>query len=154
MRLLPAAALSPSQKQSLLLLWNAEYPQHLSFAELAGLEAYLESLTAARHFLLLDEADALAGWLAVFERQQAPWFVLIIGSHLHGRGYGRQLLAAAQAQYPELNGWVVDHDEYLRPNGQAYCSPLGFYEKNGFALLRHVHIDTPTLSAVQVRWQR
>jgi GNAT superfamily N-acetyltransferase len=153
MRLLQTAALTPAQKEGLLQLWNLEYPQHIGHADRASLDRYLDSLSKAQHFLLDDEARPLIGWLAVFERQQAPWFALIINSQYQGQGCGTHLLALAKAQYPELKGWVIDHDEYHKANGQPYLSPIGFYEKNGFVILREVRADSPTLSTIQVQWR-
>jgi GNAT superfamily N-acetyltransferase len=153
MHLQQTAALTAEQKEQLWQLWNTEYPAQLAHPDPAAFAAYLATLEATRHRLLLSQQGQLLGWGVTFRRQQALWFVLIVSTAMQGQGHGSRLLHALQTESPELNGWVVDETHYSKADGQPYASPLGFYRKNGFVVLPDVRLDTPILSAVQVQWR-
>jgi GNAT superfamily N-acetyltransferase len=154
MNLLQTTTLTLAQQEQLRQLWNQEYPGQLAFAEPIDFEQWLAKLTQARHWLLVGDAGGVRGWLAVFERDHAPWFVLLVDSAAQGRGHGTVLLTRGKAHETELNGWVVPHDDYRKANGGVYRSPVAFYEKNGFAILAEQPLDSPTLSAIRIRWSR
>jgi GNAT superfamily N-acetyltransferase len=154
MNLVQTTTLSLAQQEQLWQLWNQEYPCQLSFTEPHDFKNWLARLTNARHWLLVLEEGGVRGWLTVFQREQATWFVLIVDSAVHGQGHGTALLAQAKAQETELNGWVVPHEDYRKPNGDVYRSPVAFYEKNGFAILHDQPLDSATLSAIRIYWSR
>ena len=51
-----------------------------------------------------------------------------------------------------LNGWVIDHHDDLKKNGQFYQSPLKFYEKCDFKIMTSERIELPKISAVKITW--
>ena len=53
------------------------------------------------------------------------------------RGLGTKLLELLKEKENILNGWVIDHANYIKQNGEPYPSPLEFYIKNDF----NVHSD-------------
>ena len=53
---------------------------------------------------------------------------------------------------PVLNGWVIDHNNDKKKNGQQYISPLKFYEKCGFGILSDVRLELDKISAVKIKW--
>ena len=53
MQLTETGCLTAQQKQSLLELWNQEYPAQLGYVSMADFEKYLDTLTAAKHWLLI-----------------------------------------------------------------------------------------------------
>ncbi|ALW84955.1 hypothetical protein AUC43_07530 [Hymenobacter sedentarius] len=154
MNLLQTTTLTLAQQEQVRQLWNQEYPCQLSFAESNDFEDWLAKLTNARHLLLVRETGGVRGWLTVFQREKAPWFVLLVDSAVHGRGHGTILLDRAKAQETELNGWVVPHEDYRKPNGDVYRSPVAFYEKNGFAILHDQPLGSAHLSAIRIHWVR
>lgn len=154
MNLLQTTTLTLAQQEQVRQLWNQEYPSQLSFAAPNNFQGWLTRLTNARHLLLVAETGSVRGWLTVFRREQAPWFVLIVDSAAHGQGFGTALLAQTKAQKTELNGWVVPHDDYRKLNGDVYRSPVAFYEKNGFAILHDQPLDSAHLSAIRIHWSR
>jgi len=51
-----------------------------------------------------------------------------------------------------LNGWVIDHKNDVKINGELYQSPLLFYEKNDFQIFPEYRLEIPILSAVKITW--
>lgn len=143
--------LSLSQKEAVLRIWNEEYGEKL-MKTMEGFEDYLNELGNVQHFMMYDEADALFGWAATFDREGERWFAIIMDGSAQGKGCGRQLLNTLKEHEPILNGWVTDHDRDVKRNGQRYRSPMGFYVKNGFEVLEDMRLETEELSAVKIRW--
>ncbi len=154
MEILKTYELTIQQKQGILRLWNAEYPAHLNYPDISGLEQYLEGLADPRHFLIVDEKAEVQAWLSTFTRDEARWFAMIVDSSLQGRGIGSQLLNEAKKQESELNGWATDHNRDKRTDGKAYPSPILFYIKNGFEVLDDIRLEKGALSTVKIRWTK
>ena len=155
MKIEKSTSLSKHQLDQLLQLWNDEYPKQITYHSLIELEIYLEKLMAVEHTLIVNENDKIKGWYFQFDREGEKWFVIIISSDLKGKGWGKKLMRLAQEKEDILNGWVTDHDRYLRRNGEVYSSPLGFYKKLGFRILNErMEKESPQLSAVKIRWTR
>lgn len=140
------------QIQALFNLWNDEYPSQLSFETIAEFKNYLSAQEQVNHYLLMQSENQIVGWAITFQRQSAPWFVLIIASSMHQQGYGTLLLNKLKATETTLNGWMVDHNEYTRPNEEKYLSPIGFYLKHGFTVCGHSRLELPHLSAVRINY--
>lgn len=51
-----------------------------------------------------------------------------------------------------LNGWVIDHNNDKKKNGQHYISPLKFYEKCDFRVLSDIRLELDKISAVKIKW--
>lgn len=152
MNIIKKQALLPAEKEQVLALWNSEYPAQLAYADMAGFDAYLDSLVHHAHYLLVADTGHILGWFFIFERAGELWFAMILHSSIHGRGYGSQLLALAKENDQPLSGWVTDHCRYVRTNGAPYPPPVGFYIKNGFTLHPEIRLEVALLSAVKVTW--
>lgn len=146
------AVLTRQQKRSLCALWNSEYPFQLSFASVDDFENYLSTLTDPKHFILTGEKEMITGWAFLFTRDQETWFAIIVAGTEHHSGIGTQLINKLKTAATALKGWIVDHDEYLKPDGTSYPSPLPFYLKNGFSVLKDIRLETDELSAVKIEW--
>jgi len=133
-------------------LWNEEYPEKLSYNNLAEFDSYLQSLSNLSHYLLTNQKHLILGWALTFERENEKWFVIILAGHIKGKGFGRQMLDQLKQAEPVLNGWVIDHNNDMKKNGQRYVSPLEFYEKCGFEILKEVRLELDKISAVKIRW--
>jgi predicted GNAT family N-acyltransferase len=144
--------LDEEARQQLLQLWNAEYPAKLSFNSLLEFDAYLEKLEELKHFLLRNDAGTIHGWAFTFIREQEKWFAVILTGELQGKGWGRRMVEVLQQSEKVLNGWVIDHNNDLKLNGQSYTSPLKFYQKLGFEVLSEVRLELDKISAVKIRW--
>nr|WP_290861271.1 GNAT family N-acetyltransferase [Flavobacterium sp.] len=92
------------------------------------------------------------GWGIIFVRDSEQWFALLIDSRFQGMGLGTFLLNELKKTQPELNGWVIDHENDLKQNGKPYLSPLAFYKKNNFEVLGNFRIENEKLSAVKIKW--
>lgn len=148
------SSLSESEKLEILELWNNEYPEKLSYRSKEELDNYLKSLTGQSHILLIDLNGKIIGWYLDFVRENEKWFVIILDSKIHGKGFGTKMLELAKQKENELNGWVIDHNGYKRKNGSIYNSPLNFYLKNGFEKLPRNRLELDTISAVKVKWRK
>ena len=139
-------------KEQLLKLWNTEYPKHLAFNNLAGFDTYLEPLENKNHFLLVDEQNIINGWLFTFLKEGEVWFGMIVKTEIQGQGYGSELLQLVKQNTTCLNGWVIDHSNDLKENGEAYVSPIPFYLKNDFIILKDLRLNYKKLIAVKIKW--
>jgi hypothetical protein len=145
--------LTPAQKTAALKLWNEEYPFQLQYNSVNGLDSYLSSLSDLCHFLLLENEEVL-GWSFKFNRESGKWFVIILSSRIHYKGFGSKLLKMLMEGESELSGWVVDKDCYLKYDLSPYKSPINFYYKNGFKTEEDVRLELPELSAVKITWTK
>jgi GNAT superfamily N-acetyltransferase len=152
MRVIHTDDLTDDQKNAIMKLWNNEYPDQLNYQDLTDLNSYLSNLPGAQHFLCIREGSIL-GWAFKFSRDSETWFAIILDSSIQKQGIGTHLLDKLKADEKTLTGWVVDHDRYLKINGETYQSPLNFYLKNGFGVNRHLRMESPQLSAAMVKWQ-
>ncbi|MDJ1506896.1 GNAT family N-acetyltransferase [Xanthocytophaga agilis] len=141
------------QKASVLKLWNEEYPQKLQYASVAEFDKYLDGLEDKTHFLLREDEEII-GWAATFKRDEQRWFAILISSVVQGKGYGKKLLNALKEHETHLLGWVIDHNKDSKANGMPYCSPLVFYEKNGFVIQPEIRFESEKMSALRIEWKK
>ena len=73
---------------------------------------------------------------------------------MQGKGFGMLLLDELKKNKLILNGWVIDHQNYLKQNKEPYLSPLFFYTKNGFLVENDIRIENDKISAVKIRWEQ
>jgi GNAT superfamily N-acetyltransferase len=146
--------LSEDQKQSIIRLWNAEYPAQLQHSGIDSFDEYLRPKSSLDHYLLTDDNENIKGWLATFIRDDEKWFALLVDSSEQKKGFGTRLLNKVKEFETEINGWVMDHEKSLKANGEIYLSPVGFYLKNDFEILRDVRLENETVSAVKIKWSR
>lgn len=154
MKILQTTVLTLNQKQSLFELWNTEYPEKIGYDELSEFENYLDGLLNKEHYLLVDDQNQIVGWAFTFFREQEDWFGIIINSKMQGKGFGMLLLDELKKNKLILNGWVIDHQNYLKQNKEPYLSPLFFYTKNGFLVENDIRIENEKISAVKIRWEQ
>ncbi len=146
--------LNPEENVQLMKLWNREYPQKLIYQLLSDFESYLESLSEQSHILIKDDNQQIKGWYFEFIREHEKWFGLILDAGIQGKGFGSQLLNEGKSQNMELNGWLIDHNNYLKKNGENYYSPLDFYLKNGFSMIPNQRLKLDKISVVKITWKK
>ncbi len=154
MNFLRTKELSKTWKTEILELWNNEYPKKLNYISLMDFENYLENLTDQSHILMLNESKKIEGWYFDFIRERKKWFAIILDSKIHGQGFGTEILNLAKEKESELNGWVIDHNNDKKQNGEFYKSPLDFYLRNGFEKLSDKRLELDQLSAVKIKWNK
>ncbi len=152
MMILETLALTQSQMEVVLSLWNHEYRENLNY-QFAGFEKYLNVLTDIKHYLLSNDNGIVTGWAFVFTREGQKWFAIILNHNIQMLGYGALLPDKLKEREPILNGWVIEHNDALKYNGEKYKSPLGFYIKNEFEVSA-TRLETEKLSAVKIIWSR
>jgi hypothetical protein len=122
-------SLTFGQTRSVLKLWNEEYPKQLNYKSVDELNGYLSGLAHVVHYLIINDDEDVLGWASKFSRDAQKWFVIIINSNIHGKGWGSKILQMIIAHEEEINGWVVDNDSYTKSDSSVYRSPLAFYQK-------------------------
>lgn len=152
MQIVKAAALTFPQKKAIHVLWNQEYPKSLQHQEISDLEAYLDGLAHQQHYFLLGSTAVIEGWGLSFTRNDQTWFAIILDHTIQGLGYGSRLLHEIKKNNTELNGWVIDHDQARKENGETYASPLAFYLKNDFVVLADSRLESEKITAAAIRW--
>ncbi|MEP6795496.1 MAG: hypothetical protein ABJB16_14295 [Saprospiraceae bacterium] len=153
MKIITTSELSKAQKETIVYLWNREYPQQLLISK-EGFEEYLNASGGHTHFLMLDDANEIIGWAYTFDRENDRWFSIIINSLYHSIGLGRMMLDHIKENETRLNGWVIDHDRNIRQNGEPYESPLPFYLKSGFTIKPEIRFENEKMSAVKIVWEK
>lgn len=154
MKIIETKHLTIQQKNVIFELWNQEYPTQLAFTEIDALDIYLQNLENQQHFFALNENEQIVAWAFTFERDSERWFAIIIDSKQQRKGLGSLLLNVLKEKEQILTGWVTDHNNYTKQNGEIYPSPLPFYLKNGFAVCENVRLKTEKLSAAKIRYVR
>jgi len=153
MKIIKKEILSAGEKDILRELWNNEYPEKLKCKTVADFELYLNGLSNTKHYLLLDESNEIIGWTFTFLREGEDWFAIILNSKIQGRGNGSLLINEIKNRNNSLNGWVVDHENEIKENGDFYKSPMPFYIKNGFTIITETRIENEKMSAVKINWK-
>ncbi|MGB3077513.1 MAG: GNAT family N-acetyltransferase [Saprospiraceae bacterium] len=153
MKIVTSTELSKAQKETIVYLWNREYPGRISITK-EGFDEYLNASALQTHYLMLDDANEIIGWACTFDREEERWFSIIINSLYHGIGLGRMMLDHMKENELRLNGWVIDHDHEIKQNGEPYESPLAFYVKNGFEVFSDIRFENEKMSAVKIVWEK
>jgi len=146
--------LSKTNRKEILDLWNNEYPEKLNYKTLQDFENYLENLTEQSHILMINDHQEIKGWYFDFVRETEKWFVIILDSKLQGKGLGTRILDIAKEKEIDLSGWVIDHNNDRKRNGEVYISPIRFYLKNGFKRLENIRLEHEKVSAVKIKWSK
>lgn len=145
-------SLSASDWQRVLAMWNVLYPVHVAKESAAKIHDNCDPASCV-HYCMYGQNGQLNAWLAVFDRANTRWFSILVDENAQGQGLGKALIAFAKTYEPVLSGWVVNTDAYLRANGEAYHSPLAFYEKLGFSVVPHPYDPKPMTEVVCVEWR-
>lgn len=152
LQILQTNELNDQEKRQVLELWNSEYTEKLHYNNLNEFEIYLEGLSHLTHFLLTNEEKLILGWASTFERDNEKWFAIILSERIKGKGLGQKLLNELKKVNKVLNGWVIDHNNSKKRNGQLYVSPLNFYKKCGFEIIHEERLELDKISAVKIKW--
>lgn len=152
MNFIKTVSLTKDQKNTLLNLWNNEYPEQLNYNSFAEFENYLRPLINQTHLLLLNNKNQIQGWAFTFKRENEKWFSLILDSKIHRCGYGKLLLNKIKESEKAINGWVIDHNNDVKKNNKAYISPLNFYLQNNFTVDESTRLETEKISAIKIKW--
>ena len=81
------------------------------------------------------------------------WFAIIIAKELQGTGLGKSLLEKIKTNETELLGWVIDHSNDVKKNGEKYISPVDFYIKCDFSITTE-RLQSNLISAIQIKWRK
>ncbi|WP_337967908.1 GNAT family N-acetyltransferase [uncultured Flavobacterium sp.] len=154
MKIIEKDVLTLEQKDSLMQLWNNEYPERLHLNTIEDFDLYLNGLPNTKHYLLVDDSDKIIGWTFTFLREDENWFAIILDHQIQGKGNGSLLMNEIKSKNNCLNGWVVDHENEVKQNGDFYKSPMPFYIKNGFTIIAETRIENEKMSAVKINWKR
>jgi GNAT superfamily N-acetyltransferase len=145
-------SLNSEEKQTVFDLWNRGYPVKLGFRTIIELENYLNTLTDVTYYLLKTDSKVIEGWAMTFSAAEEKWFAITIADEVQRQGKGTYLMNKLKTENEILNGWVIDHENDLKANGELYQSPLLFYERNGFQKFPECRLEIPILSAVKITW--
>jgi len=143
--------LNEVEKHAILRLWNSVYPAQLAYNNIKEFEAYLNGLSNHRYYIFQTEESGLIGWAFSFNRESEKWFAILVDDKFKKKSIGTQLLNALKSEEVLLNGWVIDHENYVRQDGEPYKSPLDFYLKNKFVISPWNRLEIEKLSAVRIR---
>lgn len=145
-------SLSLDEKENVMELWNGEYPAKLAYDKLEDFDTYINGLEGPTH-ILVRLNNAIVGWATKFHRNQEKWFVIILSSSIQGHRIGSKVMIQLKSNEEVLYGWVIDHSKDIKVNGESYLSPLNFYLKQGFNIVKEQRLELPTLSAVKISWK-
>lgn len=101
---------------------------------------------------MTNKENLILGWALKFERENEKWFAIILSEIIKGKGLGRKMLNELKKEEQVLNGWVIDHNNDKKKNGQLYVSPLKFYEKCDFEIIVNERLELDKISAVKIKW--
>ena len=149
MKITESKTLTATQFAQVNQLWNEEYPVKLK----DRFPLLLDDVSTHKHYLITDESNNILAWAVAFEKKEQIRFSLIVASRYQRKGLGAWLINQLKIAHAEFYGWVIDHHEDLKANGENYTSPLPFYLKQGFELLPDQRIDNAMIRAVLVKWK-
>ena len=152
MNFIKTEKLSNEQKIEIFQIWNNEYPEKLAFKKAENFEEYLNKLEKPIHYIIQNNKNKIIGWAIDFYRDNQKWFAIIIDGREQQNGFGKKLLNELKKHNAELNGWVIDHDNDIKINGEQYKSPIDFYLKNNFEVVSENRLENEVLSAVKINW--
>ena len=147
MEIIKTKSLTTKQFQQINCLWNEEYP--LKLKDRFGL--LLDGVNNYSHYLIEDKDKNILAWAVDFEKDNEIRFSIIVDKNYQGKGLGVQLIKKLKNDLEEFYGWVIDHNDDKKSNGENYESPLSFYIKQGFEVLHNKRIETDLLKAVKIK---
>jgi len=147
MEIIKTKSLTTKQLQQINRLWNEEYP--LKLKDRFGL--LLDGVNNYSHYLIEDKDKNILAWAVDFEKDNEIRFSIIVDKNYQGKGLGVQLIKKLKNDLEEFYGWVIDHNDDKKSNGENYESPLSFYIKQGFEVLHNKRIETDLLKAVKIK---
>ncbi|MBF4515337.1 hypothetical protein IRZ71_03250 [Flavobacterium sp. ANB] len=154
MKIIEKEILLLEEKEILRVIRNNEFPAQFNYHTIEEFEVYINGLSNAKHYLLLDEENEIQGWAFTFLREEEDWFSIMLNKQFQGKGNGSLLLQKLKKNNSNLSGWVIDHENDIKQNKEQYKSPLLFYIINGFNVLSEIRIENEKISAVKIIWNR
>jgi len=153
MEIIHKIELTVAELTELCELWNNEYPANIKYHKIDKFIDFLNNLIDLKHYLIYDNNKIIA-WTFVFIRNEERFFGIIIESKFQNLGIGTKLMNHIKSLFPILNGWVVDNNEYLKVDNSSYLSPLDFYLKNEFRVMKNIRLELESFSAVRIVWEK
>lgn len=150
MDIIKTKILSPTQAFSVNEMWNQEYPAKLK----DRFPLLLEGVVNYQHYLIEDDNQQIIAWAVVFEKEKEIRFSIIVSSVHKGKGLGASLIDMLKQEHQEFYGWVIDHNDDLKRNGELYITPMPFYMNHGFEILRNERIHSDMIRAVKIKWRK
>ncbi|MCE7742179.1 MAG: GNAT family N-acetyltransferase [Candidatus Heimdallarchaeota archaeon] len=83
-----------------------------------------------------------------------PWLSMVIDRNYQRKGIGAVLVDKAKEYYDKLHGWCTPADGYEREDGSIYPSPLKFYKKHGFKIIKDKVDYVDGLDLVEIAWSK
>lgn len=148
MQIIKTKILSDKQFAQINQLWNEEYPVKLK----DRFPILLDGVENFNHYLIEDEKQNVIAWAVDFEKEKQIRFSIIVSAIHKGKGIGGLLMNKLKDENAEFYGWVIDHNNDLKSNGEHYQTPMPFYLKHGFEILHNIRIDNEMISAVKIKW--
>lgn len=146
MKILKTKIITTDQFRQINEMWNEEFPINLK----DRFSLLLEDVEKYNHYLI-EENGIILAWAVDFEKNGELRFSIIVGKEQQGRGLGKLLIDRLKRDLGEFYGWVIDHDDYIKQNGETYQSPLAFYQKSGFEVLNDFRSDLDLIKVVKIR---
>lgn len=148
MRITKTKTLTESQFEQINQMWNEEYPMNL----IDRFPLLLDGVEFFNHYLIEKENVVLA-WAVDFFKDNETRFSIIVGAEQKHKGYGTLLMNRLKLDLGEFSGWVIDHNNDQKMNGEVYQSPVDFYLKVGLEILPQERIDNEMISAVKMKFK-
>ncbi len=148
MKILKTKELTSLQSEQINQLWNDEYPLKLK----NRFSILLDDTESHNHYLIEDSEKNVIAWAVDFKKENQIRFSIIVSSIHKGSGLGGLLINKLKEENKEFYGWVIDHNNDLKSNGENYKSPMPFYMKYGFEILTDIRIDSEMITAVLIKW--
>jgi GNAT superfamily N-acetyltransferase len=149
MGIIKTKSLTTKQFQQINRLWNEEYPLKLK----DRFQLLLDGVNDYNHYLIEDKDKNILAWAVDFEKDNEIRFSIIVDKNQQGKGLGVKLIKKLKNDLEEFYGWVIDHNDDKKSNGENYESPLSFYIKHGFKVLHTKRIETDLLKAVKIKFK-
>jgi GNAT superfamily N-acetyltransferase len=147
MEIIKTKSLTTKQFDQINHIWNEEYPLKLR----DRFKLLLDGVNDYSHYLIEDTEKNILAWAVNFEKDNEIRFSIIVDKNQQGKGLGVQLVEKLKNDLEEFYGWVIDHNNDKKSNGENYKSPLSFYIKQGFEVLHDNRIETDLLKAVKIK---
>ncbi len=147
MNIVKTKKLTRREFQQINNLWNSEYPIKLN----GRFAALLDGVKNFTHYIIEDDEGNVIAWAVEFQQDNEIRFSIIVDEKEQGKGLGSLLINQLKIDLGEFYGWVMDHNDDKKANGTYYKSPLNFYIKHGFKVLKDKRIETPMLRAVKIK---
>lgn len=148
MKLTQTKILTNKQSEQIHALWNEEYPAKLK----DRFPILLDGADWYNHYVIEDMNHDTIAWAVDFEKEKQVRFSIIVSALHKGQGLGGMLIDKLKTENKEFYGWVIDHNDDLKLNGEQYLSPMPFYLKHGFKILNDQRIDNEMIKAVLIQW--